>query len=178
MILQLLGKDINSYIKIYKKFQLKTVTEIGIQLINCIRQVHNKKIIHRDLKPENIVVGSGVNNNKVYIIDFGISKLFCDKNGQHNPLKKNKNFLGTTRYAPIAAHDGFEQCQKDDLESLGYVLFFILKGSLPWQNLKFQEHEKNQKISSLKKEFIVSSNIKMPLQFRLYFSYVYNLQYT
>jgi casein kinase 1 len=100
------------------------------------------------------VVGSGINNNKIYIIDFGISKLFCDKFGKPLPLKTNKNFLGTTRYASIAAHEGNEQCQKDDLESLGYVLFFILKGSLPWQNLKFLEYEKNQKIAELKKDFV------------------------
>lgn len=47
-------------------------------------------------------------------------------------FKEHKPFIGTTRYASIAAHKGHELGRKDDLESMMYVLIFLLRGHLPW----------------------------------------------
>ena len=45
--------------------------------------MHLKNIIHRDLKPENFMISSLKNPKKLYLIDFGLSKNFKDKNGKH-----------------------------------------------------------------------------------------------
>lgn len=49
-----------------------------------------------------------------------------------NIIKSNfsdrKSFIGTTRYAAIAAHKGYELSRKDDLESFFYVLMYFLRG--------------------------------------------------
>ena len=68
----------------------------------------------------------------MYIIDFGISKIYTDSKRKHIAFKKNKPFIGTTRYASLAAHKGYELGRKDDLESLMYVLIYLHKGILPW----------------------------------------------
>ncbi len=80
-------------------------------------------------------MGTEGNSHKLYLIDFGISKIFRDHKGRHISYYHGKPFIGTTRYASIAAHQGKEIARKDDLESLGYVMIYFLKGSLPWQNL-------------------------------------------
>lgn len=85
-------------------------------------------MIHRDLKPENILMGRENETHMVYIIDFGISKTYRDSTGKHIVFRENKPFIGTTRYASIAAHLGHELGRKDDLESLAYVMIFLLKG--------------------------------------------------
>ena len=70
--------------------------------------------------------------DKIYLIDFGISKIFKESKNQ----KTGKSFIGTSRYASISAHFGLELSRKDDLESLSYILAYFLRGSLPWQNIQ------------------------------------------
>jgi casein kinase I family protein HRR25 len=97
MVINLLGPDLASYMKILKKFSLKTVLMLADHLIGILESVHNRSIIHRDLKPENILMGREDNSKNTYLIDFGISKIYRDSNGRHISFKENKPFIGTTR---------------------------------------------------------------------------------
>jgi len=69
------------------------------------------------------------------LIDFGISRFF--RTGvptQYNPLKKSRYIVGTLHWASLNAHDGIDLGPRDDLESLAFVLFFLLRGDLPWRS--------------------------------------------
>jgi len=102
-------------------------------MVKRIERVHEERIIHRDIKPDNFLIGgTELNKDNIYIIDFGLAKAYRDSEGKHIPYRDGKNLTGTARYASIATHKGKEQSRRDDLETIGHVLLYFLKGSLPW----------------------------------------------
>ncbi|CAD8052986.1 unnamed protein product [Paramecium sonneborni] len=175
LVQQLLTKDIGAYLKEYRKFSLKTVLIITDYLLQIIRRIHNKSVVHRDLKPENIMY----HQKQIYIVDFGISKLYRDNNLKHVPFKEGRSFVGTTRYASIAAHKGQELGRKDDLESLIYIDILMLKGTLPWQNMLSQNNKERQKQVGEKKIKMTTTEIcvDLPIEFTKALDYIRSLQY-
>ena len=73
-----------------------------------------------------------------------------------------------------------EQSRRDDLESVGYVLMYFLRGNLPWQGLKIKSKEdRYKKILDKKKETTSEQLCKnFPDEFREYLEYSRNLEYT
>ena len=98
------------------------------------------------------MIGAKKKAHLIYLIDFGLAKRFRDpKTGLHIPYKDGKSLTGTARYASIYTHLGIEQSRRDDLEGLGYLLLYLLRGSLPWQGMKAKtKKEKYQNIMESK----------------------------
>lgn len=46
---------------------------------------------------------------------------------------------------------GIEQSRRDDIESIGYVLMYLLRGILPWQNMKAKDTKTKYKMIMEKK---------------------------
>ena len=176
--MEILGKDLSHYLKIYQKFSLKNILQIASSCVSTMQEIHKKGVIHRDLKPENIMFGHGEKSNHVYIVDFGISKMFI-KNNRHISFKENKSFIGTTRYASIAAHKGFEIGRKDDLESLFYVILYLYKGILPWQNLNIPpEKDRTEAVGEKKFEIQLVDLCKdTPEEILKIFEYIRSLEF-
>ena len=181
MIMQLLGKSLENLLKESKekKLSLKTVSLIGIELIPILKYIHDKHIIHRDIKPDNFAIGYD-DPCQIYILDFGLAKKYrSSKTLKQNPMVKHSKLTGTARYASINALKGFEQSRRDDLESLGYVLAYLLRGSLPWQGIAAKtKEEKYAKILNKKINISTEKILKNePKEFVDYIKYCKNLEY-
>ena len=153
LIMELLGKSIDKLFSDCKKsFSYKTIFQIGYQMIQRIEYIHSKGYIHRDIKPGNFVIGKGDKSKIIYIIDFGLSKRYIDKNSKkHIPYKEGKGLTGTARYVSLFTHYGMEQSRRDDIEGIAYNLIYLAKGKLPWQGVKTKnKKEKHKKIMESK----------------------------
>ena len=181
MVIDLLGKSLEDLFNdIGRRFSLKSTLMLADMLICRLEIVHTKCYIHRDIKPDNFLMGRGSRRHMVYVIDFGLAKLFRDpRTHRHIPYREGKNLTGTARYASINTHMGIEQSRRDDLESLGYVLMYFLRGSLPWQGLK--AHTKKQKYEKILERKISTSTDMLckgfPPEFRSYFDHVRALRF-
>jgi serine/threonine protein kinase len=182
LVMEILGKSLEDNLQAMKgKLKTQTTVLIAEQVIQRIEFLHAKGLVHRDIKPENFMFGVGEKIHHVYIIDFGLSKLYWDKTREaHCQMKQKLSLTGTARYASINAHKGVEQSRRDDLEAIGHMFLYFLRGSLPWSGLdaKTQE-EKYRKICEKKETTPLPDLCKgFPKRFEDYLSYARNLAFT
>lgn len=137
MVMDLLGPSLEDlFCLCHRRFSVKTVCMLGLQIIERLQYIHSCGYLHRDIKPENFVMGIGSRSHVVYVIDVGLAKAWRDKNGKHIERSEGKALTGTARYVSINTHNGIQQSRRDDLESVTYLLMYFLRGSLPWQGLR------------------------------------------
>lgn len=176
--MDLLGPSLENLLSKRKKFRLKTIILLAIQTLEILRYIHDRGYIHRDIKPDNFVMDNK-DGQKLYCIDFGLAKKYVKKNDEHILFKTGNKFLGTGRYASIAAHKGYEQSRKDDLEAVGYLLIYLYRGKLPWQNLKHKDKKERYRMIMEKKESISEEELceQLPREFLVYFKHVKTLDF-
>ena len=180
--MELLGQSLENLFQAqHKSFSIKTACMLGIQMIDRIEYIHSRKIIHRDIKPDNFVMGRGLKSHIVYVLDFGLSKKYWSSSHKcHIPFCRGKKLTGTARYASINALSGCEQSRRDDLESIGYIIMYFIRGSLPWQGLKInKKDDRYKKICEKKKETSAKDLCSgFPNEFETFVQYTRNLQFT
>ena len=128
LVENLLGKSINDIWKEKNnKFNLNDTCIFAIKAISLLEYVHSKDYLHRDIKPANFLVGNP-DNSQLYLIDFGNAKKYrSSRTGKHIKLFKKKGIYGSLIFLSLNSLKGIEQTRKDELESLGLVIFIYIK---------------------------------------------------
>ena len=114
------------------------------QIINGLEYIHMNNIIHRDLKPENLLL---TKDNILKIIDFGLSN-----------YNTNDNLLSTPCGSPCYAspemvsgerYNGFTS----DIWSTGIILYAMIYGYLPFENINNDNDLLFRKITECKVDY-------------------------
>ena len=178
-----------------ENFDLFTICDIGIQIISILKKMHDNNIVHNDIKPSNICwgkmeKGNLINKDKVYLIDFGYSRIikpggkaknktnpFNNKYDNINIFAKINRYEGTPKYMSIKKGDGYQPTKQSDLEELLYSLIFLFRGNLPWGNLDIDDHvEKCIEINKSKSKTSINELCKgLPEEFTVLAYYILNL---
>ncbi len=133
------GYSLFDYIQRYGVLEEHKAIDYGIQISKIIAFMHNQQprpILHLDLKPQNIMV----NNDKIYIIDFGNS-MFENSSRQY--------MSGTRGFAPPEQYELNKISQKADIYGIGALLYYMVTGNV---------YDKEKSVSDI--EFYVSEKFK------------------
>ena len=114
-----------------KPIDEENIKKIMIKMIEIFNDIHDYFVIHRDIKPQNILFY----DNDIFLIDFGLSTFYINENGGHMENVLKNCIVGTSKYISHHIHDGQTAARRDDLISLGYIYMYLMKGSLPWENI-------------------------------------------
>ena len=155
MVINLLKLSLSDLIDQNHYLSLQNTLEIGIYIIQILKSIHEKGLIHRDIKPNNFLFGTGDNQNKLYLIDYGMCKKYVTNTGDHILPKNINNILGSLNYCSINNHNLIEPSRRDDLESVGYILIYLLNGNLIWEKIR------SPSIIKERKE-VLTKDIKIP----------------
>ena len=124
--------------------------------LHLVESFHDTGFIHRELKPDNIVVGSGSEADKLFLIDLELAaKYWNSQTHEHMPYSANISFVGNPIFASNNKVLGKKVSRRDDLYSIGLMLVYFLRGSLPWTHISVRRGSLIDNIKKVKLQYSV-----------------------
>jgi len=131
----LTGGDFEEFLnKTNFKVQENRAAHLMYQLASGIRYLHGFGILHRDLKPENIMLSENTDKGIIKIMDFGLSKIM-------GPGEKVADGFGTLSFVAPEVLIRQPYNKQIDIWSLGVILYYMLSGTLP-----FDDEDDNEEV--------------------------------
>ena len=191
LVINLLGESLSQIKQKHGALSEMFVSNIGVQMLERLKAFHDVGLIHRDIKPDNFVFG--IDTNILYLIDYGFSKGFGKGFGKGCNKEFNKGFskihidsteeiprrtnsiIGSINYISLNVHKKYEPSKKDDIESMCYVLLFLLD-LLSWNKYECNSVQSLLNIITEKENIIHSTHLPSFLYNTL--TYIRNLSFT
>jgi serine/threonine protein kinase len=116
--------------RLNQNIPLDKIKQIGIDLINTVQYIHQQNYVYIDFSLNNIMFKSKDSYDLV-LIDFGMAEI-VEINGKLRQFQKGNNMYGTLSYSSKNATIGNTSDKVDDIESITYILLFLVLKFLPW----------------------------------------------
>ena len=120
------GSDLRRLLDSEGRLEPGRAVDIVAQVAGGLDAAHTVGLVHRDVKPGNILIGA---DGHAYICDFGLARHVSSVSS----LTGDRGFVGTIDYVPPEQIEGARVDARDDVYSLGCVLYECLTGVRPFQ---------------------------------------------
>ncbi len=112
--------------------EVTAALDILDKVADALDAAHARGVIHRDLKPDNVMLSSST-PPKVFVLDFGIAKLFTGTAIGNGTLTGKGTWLGTPGYMAPEQWSAEGASPASDRYALGVMAYELLSGVLPFK---------------------------------------------
>lgn len=118
------GRNLKEIIREYAPLSTDQSINLGLQIIEAIKNAHEHHIIHRDIKPHNILVTV---DGHAKVTDFGIARAVSSATVTHTG-----DIIGSVHYLSPEQAKGLQSNEQSDIYSLGIILYELITGKVPY----------------------------------------------